>query len=187
MVRRRGEEVDEGGDDDGEEGGAKAEAAEAAAAAAWAWGEGFCRDRHGGKRTLCPAATAVTRRRRESDDEFYFYFIIIISFLHYFLLLKLRGRAVFIVRAEILWKPEAGGERVTTRLRIPCKKTGVGCLLRKIRTWTGTDTQLHTATSSSMQKEQKNYSSISIHHPSVLQSGREKLQNESDRCVFPRA
>ena len=43
--------MDECGDDDGEEGGAKAEAAEAAAAAAWAWGGGFGGFRHDVTRT----------------------------------------------------------------------------------------------------------------------------------------
>lgn len=65
-MRRRGDEVDERGDDEDEERGAEAEAAETAAAAR-ARGEGFGgRFRHGCKPPGLPAAADAAARRDSS-------------------------------------------------------------------------------------------------------------------------
>jgi hypothetical protein len=83
-----GEEVDECGDDDGEEGGAEAEGAEAAAAAAWPGGGGFGGFRHDGT-PMDGVSGRRRRRRRESSTArevatttFISWFIYIFSCLH---------------------------------------------------------------------------------------------------------
>jgi hypothetical protein len=92
--------VDEGGDEDGEEGGTKAEAAEAAAGAAWAGGGGFGGFRHDGTRTDRVSGRRRRRRRESSTarEVATTTFIYLFSCLHR-CFLKLRGSVVFIGRA----------------------------------------------------------------------------------------